>query len=108
MTETEIHVEHAPEEHHEEHHEDLAGAIAAAQVEAAHTLQQEADVETAQETAETALQAVSEHEHPEYARIEHGHPELDGRLDTLESRLDDLVRGFEESIEEPEWRKLNQ
>lgn len=103
MTDTEVHVEH---EHSEEHEDHLAEAIAEAQVEAAHTLQQEADIENAQETAENALQAVSEqigHEHVEYALAAHSHPENDvsERLSVVEARIEAIEHGLEESLEEP-------
>jgi len=74
--------------------EEIAEAIADAEIEVAHELQQEAEIEHADETAETALDiaqqaliTVPPHEHPEYALVNHPHPEIENRIATLENRV---------------------
>jgi len=77
--------------------EELADAIADAELEVAHTLEAEAEIEEATELAESAVDIASQHDHSEYARVEHTHPELDTgeRLALLESRIATLESELE-------------
>ena len=104
MTDTEVHIEHDSGEHQE----NLAEAIADAQLEVAHELQQEQVVEQAQETAESAIEIAQDsapigHEHSDYALNEHSHPEMDHseRFALLESRIENIEHGLAEEVEEP-------
>jgi hypothetical protein len=81
--------------------EEIAEAIVEAQEEAREELEQEAAIDAAQDASEIALQAVSEHEHAEYSRIDHSHPEYDysERMSILESRVETLELGLQENTE---------
>lgn len=103
MTEVEIEVE-TPQatETPQEAREELAEAIVEAQEEAQEEAEQEAAVEQAVETSESALQAVSEHEHFGYASVDHSHDTeaLSAQISAIEGRLGSLEQQFEESSEE--------
>lgn len=105
MTEVEIEVE-SPAESETPHEtaEDIAEAIVEAQEEAQEEAEQEAHVEAAVEASESALEAVSLHEHAEYAPHEHTHAELDvsERLNLLENRVEVIEHGLEDDTEEVE------
>jgi hypothetical protein len=89
---------------------DLADALATAQLEVAHELEQEAAVEEAQETAESAMEiaidAISSqpasHEHSEYSLGLHSHSELEGRVGSLEQQVSELRASLESTEAEVE------
>lgn len=108
MSETEVTVE-TPEESTTE----LAEAIADAQLEVAHTLEEEAQLDAAQETAESALEiavqsAPMSHEHMEYALTDHSHFEFSEhseRLSDIENRIT-AIESSMEVLEEPEVEEI--
>lgn len=84
----------------------LAEAMASAQVEAAHTLAQEAQLDRAEDTAEQALQAAHEaaseaidaryHNHPE---LEHDHHGIEERLTAIEAFITGAVAQAESTAQ---------
>lgn len=76
---------------------ELAEAIVEAEVDAAHEIQQEAEVEHAEELAESAIDAVATHGHGEYALVDHGHMELEERITNIENQLVSVTSEIEET-----------
>ena len=101
MSETEVHVEHP--EHTETLAEEVAEEVQEVLEEVKKDEEQSEAVEAVEEQTEELSSRIDTHSHPEYALAGHTHPELDHseRLGSIESRIEAIERGLEETVEEP-------